>query len=93
MSQLYLIAFDIRDDRRLRRVANTLLNYGIRVQYSVFECHIEQDQMKILESELIEHIDSQEDRVHIWPLCGKDEQAILVDGGEYVSQDKDFYMM
>ena len=93
MSQLYLIAFDISDDKRLRKVANTLLNYGIRVQYSVFECHIENQQMQTLKTELQQHIDTETNRIHIWPLCGKDEKTIPVDGGQYISQDEDYYIM
>lgn len=93
MSQLYVITFDVSDNKRLRRVASTLLNYGQRVQYSVFECHIENDQLQKLKTELEQHIDQQEDRIHICPLCGKDEQSILVDGNSYSSQDKDYYML
>ncbi|MCP4082545.1 MAG: CRISPR-associated endonuclease Cas2 [Planctomycetaceae bacterium] len=93
MSQLFLIAFDVSDDRRLRQVANTLLNYGQRVQYSVFECHIENSQLQGLKTELAQHINPEEDRIHICPLCGKDEQSILVDGDRYVSQDRDYYML
>lgn len=93
MSQLFLIAFDVSDDKRLRQVANTLLNYGQRVQYSVFECHIENNQLQDLHAELAQHIDPEEDRIHICPLCGKDEQAILIDDDSYVSQDQDYYML
>lgn len=32
----YLIAYDIPDDRRRTRVAKKLLEYGDRIQYSVF---------------------------------------------------------
>ena len=32
----YLVAYDIRDDRRLRRVAATKKGFGWRMQYSVF---------------------------------------------------------
>jgi CRISPR-associated protein Cas2 len=32
----YLVAYDIRDDKRLRAVATVMEGYGDRVQYSVF---------------------------------------------------------
>lgn len=32
----YLVAYDIRDDRRLRSVAVCMEGYGERIQYSVF---------------------------------------------------------
>lgn len=36
----YLVAYDIRDDRRLRSVATCMEGYGTRVQYSVFVCDL-----------------------------------------------------
>ena len=32
----YLVAYDIRDDRRLRMIAGCMEGYGTRIQYSVF---------------------------------------------------------
>ncbi|MGH7736190.1 MAG: CRISPR-associated endonuclease Cas2, partial [Gemmatimonadales bacterium] len=32
----YLVAYDIRDDRRLRGIAGCMEGYGTRIQYSVF---------------------------------------------------------
>ena len=36
---IYLVCYDIEDDRERNRVAKTLLRHGRRVQYSVFELH------------------------------------------------------
>lgn len=36
----HLIAYDIADDRRLRRVAKVMEAYGQRLQYSVFLCDL-----------------------------------------------------
>jgi CRISPR-associated protein Cas2 len=36
----FLVAYDIRDDRRLRRIAVCMEGYGVRVQYSVFVCDL-----------------------------------------------------
>ena len=38
---LTLLAYDIADPKRLSRVAKVCEDYGVRVQYSVFECHLE----------------------------------------------------
>ncbi len=43
----YLVAYDIRDDRRLRSVAGCMEGYGTRIQYSVFVCDLS-DQEKII---------------------------------------------
>jgi len=36
---IYLVCYDIANDRERNRVAKTLLRHGRRVQYSVFELH------------------------------------------------------
>ena len=36
----YLIAYDISDDRRLRRICKIMEEYGTRLQYSVFLCDL-----------------------------------------------------
>jgi CRISPR-associated protein Cas2 len=43
----YLVAYDIRDDRRLRSIAGCMEGYGTRIQYSVFVCDLS-DQEKII---------------------------------------------
>lgn len=53
---MYLISYDIASDRMRSKVAKKLLNYGKRVQYSVFECHIDIRMYQKLYSELIEII-------------------------------------
>ena len=36
----YLLSYDIRDPKRLRRAAKSILGRGTRVQYSVFRCRL-----------------------------------------------------
>lgn len=59
---------DIEGKRRLRHVARTCLNYGIRVQMSVFECNVSPAQKIILENELLKIIDLSKDSLRIYNL-------------------------
>ena len=34
----YIVSYDMPDDKKRLKMANTLLDFGTRVQYSVFEC-------------------------------------------------------
>jgi len=43
----YLVAYDIRDDRRLRLIAGCMEGHGTRIQYSVFISDLS-DREKIL---------------------------------------------
>jgi CRISPR-associated protein Cas2 len=37
----FVIAYDIEQDRRRNKVMSALKDYGLRVQYSVFECDLD----------------------------------------------------
>ena len=41
----YLIAYDITEPRRLRRVCKTMEEYGERLQYSVFICDLSRTEL------------------------------------------------
>ena len=36
----YVISYDIESDRTRRKLAKLLEGYGVRIQYSVFECNL-----------------------------------------------------
>ncbi|MFS8586614.1 MAG: CRISPR-associated endonuclease Cas2 [Acidimicrobiia bacterium] len=42
MRRRYIVAYDIRDEVRLRRVHDVVRSYGTRLQYSVFLCDLSQ---------------------------------------------------
>ena len=35
---MYIVSYDITSNKLRRKIAKELENYGVRVQYSVFEC-------------------------------------------------------
>lgn len=53
---------------RLRKVAKQCLNYGIRVQNSVFECKVDAAQFAQLKNSLIRLIDEKEDSLRLYRL-------------------------
>lgn len=70
---LILVTYDVSTEtragqRRLRRVAKVCLNYGQRVQKSVFECKVDKTTYEILEKELLDEIDSNEDNLRLYRL-------------------------
>ena len=65
----YIVAYDIRVDRRRQKVMNTLKNYGTRVQFSVFECEMDRPRLLQLAGLLRALINKRTDRIHIFPLC------------------------
>jgi CRISPR-associated protein Cas2 len=70
---LILVSYDVSTEtsegrRRLRRVAKVCLNYGQRVQKSVFECQIDPALMETLKAELLDEIDLNEDSLRIYRI-------------------------
>ncbi len=59
---------DAAGKRRLLRVAKTCLNFGQRVQNSVFECLVTPDQWTELRHQLIEEIDEEVDSLRFYFL-------------------------
>lgn len=59
---------DAAGARRLRRVAKLCVQYGQRVQHSVFECLVDPTQYEILKYELIKIIDVKKDSILFYNL-------------------------
>lgn len=64
----HLISYDVRDAKRLRKVARKLEGYGNRVQYSVFRCRLDRETLEKLHWELNEILTDEDDLLVI-PLC------------------------
>lgn len=80
MRHAYLVCYDIRDDKRLCKVARVMLGFGDRVQYSVFRCMMGDKERAVLRSK-VEHVMSMsEDHVLIvdlGPEEGRGGKALL----------------
>jgi CRISPR-associated protein Cas2 len=68
----YLVAYDIADDARLRRVHSVAKAYGYSLQYSVFLCDLDRAELVGLKWRLGEEIKHSEDRVVIIDLGDAD---------------------
>ena len=73
---MVLITYDVSTTtesgkKRLRHVAKQCVNYGLRVQNSVFECLLDPSQFAILKSRLEAIIDKDKDSLRFY-LLGSD---------------------
>lgn len=74
---MYVISYDISNDRRRNKIAKILLDYGRRVQYSVFECEMNQKTFKELYGKLAKVMAGAEDgNIRFYFLCGKCEKEV-----------------
>ncbi|MDD2479079.1 MAG: CRISPR-associated endonuclease Cas2 [Victivallaceae bacterium] len=70
---LVLVSYDVSTEseggrKRLRHVAKICQNHGIRVQFSIFECHIDYAQLQSFRSELLNEIDEERDSLRFYLL-------------------------
>lgn len=70
-------------------MAKLLENFGLRIQYSFFECEIEKEMMEKLRDELLELLNLREDSLRIYPLCEDclKHTSTLGEGNIFVPQD------
>ena len=69
-NMLHLVAYDIRNPKRLRKVAKTCEDFGIRVEYSVFECDLAEEHFQRLWLLLHDIIEPDEDCILAYRICG-----------------------
>lgn len=72
-----VVSYDIVDDKKRTRLAKTLLNFGSRVQYSVFECNLNAKQLAEMKKQALKLIDPEKDSLRIYRLC--EECAPLIE--------------
>lgn len=70
MKSWYLLAYDIRDPKRLRQVAKTLEGYGTRIQYSIFRCRLDRQMLERLRWKLAEIMQAEDDLL-VMPICAQ----------------------
>jgi CRISPR-associated protein Cas2 len=61
----YLVAYDIRDERRLRMVAGCMEGYGTRIQYSVFISDLSSRELILMRGDIESLMKATEDSVMI----------------------------
>lgn len=64
----YLVAYDIRDDRRLRSIASCVEGYGTRIQYSVFVCDLSDQEAVLMRGDIETRMKPSEDSVMVIDL-------------------------
>ena len=75
-----IIAYDIIKNRARRRVMNILKGYGLHAQKSVFECYLNEVQLKELELKILHEIDEEKDSVRFYRLPQREIARIEIIG-------------
>jgi len=90
---LILVSYDIPDDRRRTRLAHALKDFGERVQYSVFECRLKEEQLNRLRTRVAALIEAAEDSVRIYRLCAECAARLEIQGLGPSTEDPNVYVL
>lgn len=78
---LVLITYDVNTEdaagrKRLRQIAKQCVNFGQRVQNSVFECLLDAAQCRSLQAKLVSIMDSEKDSLRFYYLGNQYEKKV-----------------
>ncbi len=90
---LYVLSYDVTNDKRRRRLVKILEAAGRRVQYSVFETMLPAGDLKKLVRAAATELNFKEgDSLRIYRLCAQCAEKINVWGGEKIDWENDLIL-
>ena len=95
---MVLITYDVNTEdaagrRRLRLMAKQCVNYGQRVQNSVFECLLDAGQCRLLQHKLLSLMDEKKDSLRFYYLGNKYQTKIEHFGAKQTYDPEDVLMV
>lgn len=87
-----IVSYDISDDTLRKNIANLLEDNGKRVQYSVFECHLDAKRLEDLIVELDRFVEDN-DSIRIYQICEACLKKMVMLGRCESLQEPDFYIV
>lgn len=76
-ARAYLLAYDIKDPRRLQRVHKLMTEEGLAVQYSVFAGAWSESDLKRLAERMRDRLEWTEDDVRVYPIPERCSAIVL----------------
>ena len=87
--QFIVVVYDISNDRRRTKLHDVLLDYGTPVQYSVFECLLDDEGLARMKRAVRKVIRPRVDRVRYYYLCqGCLSKVEITSGVEVLSEQE-----
>ena len=93
---VYVITYDVADDKRRAAVAKVLESHGRRLQYSVFWCCLGPPRLAQLQGELDPLLQAGEDQVlflHLGPQDGRAKRAVTALGSPFTPPTKGAFVL
>jgi len=75
-----LITYDITEPKRLNDLRKFLKEFGLRTQYSVFECDIDDIALKRIRAYCRDNLDLGKDSVRVYKICNRCINKVVISG-------------
>ncbi len=92
MRNRYIVAYDVSDGKRLRRIFKKMNGFGDALQYSVFACDLSSKERVLMEEALTEIMDIKEDRViiiDVGPVEGRGGDVVRTLGHQVKPKERE----
>ena len=89
----YIICYDIADDHRRNHLAQALLDFGLRIQESVFAANLDDELKETMLARIRKLVEPSEDRVHVFALCAACSNRTVTLGQAEIQPDREFYVL
>lgn len=88
-----VVSYDVVSDKRRNRISKLMLDYGTRVQRSVFECNVGPEQLQKMTDRLLNAYDEEEDTIRVYFLCEGCLPKARAYGVGTLTKDQDVYVL
>ncbi len=88
-----VVSYDVISDKRRNRISKLMLDYGTRVQRSVFECNLGPDQFREMTERLLKVYEEDEDTIRVYFLCEGCLPKAKAYGVGKLAKDPEVYVM
>ncbi|AGF53626.1 ssr7072 (plasmid) [Synechocystis sp. PCC 6803] len=90
----WLVCYDVRDDKRRRKLAKLLEQRCQRVQYSVFECPLPEKVLTdLLHRRWLKELNLKEDSLRAYPLQRQSRSQAKIFGSPDLYEPPDFLIL
>lgn len=89
---LVIVTYDIENDKKRTKLHKKLKDFGPRVQYSVFEADITNEEFKKLNTVLTTIKLEKSDSIRLYIICENCKSKIKIWGQGEITEDKDIYI-
>ncbi len=90
---MYVLVYDVVDDRRRNRLHRSLKNFGTAVQRSVFEFDLGSGEADKMMKQVRNIIEVEEDVVRLYRICGSCLAEVRILGEGEPTIDPDYYIV